>query len=91
MDKVYLETTIPSYLTARVSRDIVVAAQQQVTRDWFDENINRYELFVSEAVLDECRAGNPEAAQRRLQSIDRIPILKLNHEVIELAQTFGAW
>lgn len=58
MESVYVETTIPSYLTSRLSRDIVVAAQQQITHEWWDESRSDFLLYVSEAVLDECKAGD---------------------------------
>ena len=45
--KVYLETTIPSYLTARPSRDLVTAAHQQITREWWDTRRHAFDLFVS--------------------------------------------
>jgi hypothetical protein len=60
MPSVYLETTIPSYLAARRSRDLVIAAHQQITHEWWDNERNRFDLFVSEAVLDELRAGDPK-------------------------------
>lgn len=54
---VYLATTIISYLTGRISRDLIVAAQQQVTRDWWDLRRNAFSLCVSDIVLDEVVAG----------------------------------
>ena len=60
--KVYLETTIPSYLTARPSRDLVTAAHQQITREWWDTRRHAFDLFVSQMVLDEAGAGDEEAA-----------------------------
>ena len=51
--KVYLETTIPSYLTARPSRDLVTAAHQQITREWWDTRRHDFDLFVSQMVIDE--------------------------------------
>ncbi|MEO5727325.1 MAG: DNA-binding protein, partial [Byssovorax sp.] len=62
--RVYLETTIPSYLTARPSRDIVRAAEQEVTRTWWNTR-NAFELYVSELVIDEVAAGDPHAAAQR--------------------------
>lgn len=88
MDKVYLETTIPSYLTARMSRDIIVAAQQQLTHEWMNEAAFHYELFISEAVLDECKAGDAEAARRRVEVIEHIPVLRISDEVVRLALVY---
>ena len=62
---VYLETTIVSYLTAEPTRDVVQAAHQQLTRDWWNRR-ERFDLFVSQTVLTEAGGGNAEAARRRL-------------------------
>ena len=53
--KVYLETTIPSYPVGRLSRDLLVAAHQQITRDWWDLRRAEFDLFVSEFVIEEVR------------------------------------
>jgi hypothetical protein len=65
-ERVYLETTVVSYLTARPSRDVVIAGHQQVTREWWDTRSTSYELCVSQLVLDEAGAGDAQAAQERL-------------------------
>ena len=86
-DEVYIETTIPSYLTARPSRDIVQAARQQLTREWWDVERRNYDLCISQIVLDEAAAGDAEAAQRRMAAIDTLPLLDLTFEVDGLAGT----
>jgi hypothetical protein len=68
--RVYLETTIPSYLTARPSRDIVRAAEQEVTRTWWASR-EKFDLYVSELVAEEVAAGDPQAAVQRIQSLTR--------------------
>jgi predicted nucleic acid-binding protein len=85
--RVYIETTIPSYLTARPSRDIVQAARQQLTREWWDVERRNYDLCISQIVLDEAAAGDAEAAQRRMAVIDTLPLLDLTFEVDGLAGT----
>jgi predicted nucleic acid-binding protein len=84
--KVYLETTIPSYLTSRPSRDLVTAAHQQITREWWDTRRHDFDLFVSQMVLDEASAGDPEAATRRLEVLAALPLLDPQTEGIALAQ-----
>lgn len=79
-----METTIPSYLVARSSRDLIVAAHQQITQEWWDER-NKFELFVSQSVLREASSGDDEAAAKRLELLDEIPILELTDEAITLA------
>src|SRR5262245_8057064 len=66
---VYLETTIASYLAAHRSRDLIVAANQELTHEWWIGRRERFELFVSQVVLDEAAAGDAEAARRRLQIV----------------------
>ena len=82
---IYLETTIPSYLTAWPSRDLVRAAHQQITREWWVRR-QEYELFVSQLVIRECQAGDREAAEERLEALDGIPLLEQVEEAESLAQ-----
>ena len=77
MPTVYLETTIPSYLAARPSRDPIVVAHQQITRDWWNGARERFDLYISEAVLTEIRAGDADVAARRLAILEGLPILEL--------------
>jgi hypothetical protein len=84
METVYIETSIPSYLTAKGSRDLISAAHQQITKEWW-ENRNHFELFVSEIVLNEISPGDPEAAKRRTDVISDIPLPELTDEAGDLA------
>ena len=56
--RVYLETTIPSYLTVWLSRELVMAAHQQTTREWWDTRREDFELFVSQFGHGSNRAGH---------------------------------
>lgn len=80
---VYIETTIPSYLTAWPSRDLIRAANQQATREWWEHRA-RYELFVSTLVILECQRGDPTAAADRLAALDGIPLLEETDEALAL-------
>ena len=82
---VYIETSIPGYLTSRPSRDVRAAAWQQLTCQWWDEARPGYDLFTSELVIVEASAGNSEAAARRLASLDGIPELPIDGAVQDLA------
>jgi PIN domain len=85
MDRVYIETTIVSYLTARPSRDLIIAAHQQITHDWWNTRRNNYELCVSELVLVEAGAGDAQAAQERLLVIQAMLVIETTTEAFELA------
>jgi hypothetical protein len=84
--KVYIETSIVSYLTGLPSRDIVTAARQQVTRDWWQTRRGKFDLYVSEFVIGEAGDGDSSAASRRLQALEGIPELDLSEEVPALAE-----
>jgi len=88
MPSVYVETTIPSYLTSAPSRDLVVAGQQQITHDWWQTAKERFELYVSEALLQEIRAGNPEMAAKRLKIVEGLTVLDITEEVDSLAEIY---
>ena len=63
--KVYLETSVVSYLTSRPARDVVVLAHQQMTREWWELRRNEFDLYTSEVVAAESERGDPEAARGR--------------------------
>ena len=83
---VYLETTVIGYLATRVSGTLRVAANQETTRDWWDNHRQRFDLFVSRFVIDECSGGDPMAANERLAYVHDIPLLQLSDEVDALAE-----
>ena len=83
--KVYIETSIPSYLTAWRSRDLIVAANQEITKEWWDSR-EQFDLYISALVIQEAGAGNPEAAQKRLGQLDDIPELNITEEVESFAE-----
>jgi hypothetical protein len=85
-DRVYVETTVVSYLTARPNRDVVIAGHQQVTQEWWDTRRSDYELCVSQLVLDEAGAGDPQAAQERLAVLQPMSVLETTSEALELAK-----
>lgn len=82
---VYLETSVVSYLTAWLSRDMIVAAHQQLTQDWWRRRRNEFDLFVSQIVVREAEKGDPDAAERRLEVLADIPLVELNEDIFSLA------
>ena len=78
---IYIETSIPGYLTALPSRDIRTVGWQQVTSQWWDEHKHNYNLYISELVVAEASSGDPEAARRRLSVLKGIPELPIDEEV----------
>ena len=73
--RVYIETSIPSYLTARPSNDIRAMANQNTTIEWWENRKPDFELYISEFVIAESSQGHPEAAARRLAALDGIDAL----------------
>ncbi|MBI2481845.1 MAG: type II toxin-antitoxin system VapC family toxin [Planctomycetia bacterium] len=85
-ERVYIETTVVSYLTERPNRDVVIAGHQQVTHEWWDTRRANYELCVSQLVLDEAGAGDAQAAQERLWVLQPMLVLETTAEALELAK-----
>lgn len=79
--KIYIETSIPSYLTAKPSSDVRVTANRDVTTEWWEVRRPDFELFISEFVIAEISRGDPEAATRRLEAISEISELEATEEV----------
>lgn len=82
---VYIETSLVSYLTAWPSRDLIVAARQQMTREWWENHRARFDLCVSPFVLREASRGDRQAAKRRLEALEGIRSLEVNDHVERLA------
>jgi predicted nucleic acid-binding protein len=82
--KVYVETSVVSYLTALGSRDLVLAAHQEVTRAWWGAR-GGFDIYISQFVLDEAAAGSAEAAARRLEALHDAPLLDVNEDATTLA------
>jgi hypothetical protein len=85
LPSVYIETTIPSYLTSWPSRNIIRAAHQQLTKDWWNFRKSFFHLYTSALVLNEASLGDPAAARDRLASLKEVEILPITAEVAPLA------
>ena len=88
--KVYIETTIPSYLVARPSRDLLIAAHQHLTREWWESRRPAFDPYVSEQVLVESAAGDATLARKRLELLADIPVLALTRGILRLAEALVA-
>ena len=86
-ESIYLETTIISYYSSRPNRDIVIAGHQQITKDFVDKSALRYDIFVSELVIEECKSGDKEAAILRLELLKTFNLLELNDAALSLAKS----
>ena len=84
----YLETTIPSYLAARPSRDIIVAGHQQITHEWWEEERRKFQLYISQPVLLETKAGDPHVALSRMNYLEGIDILPTHKEIEYIASKY---
>lgn len=82
--KVYIETSIFGYLTARPSRDVVVNANQILAQEWWDDYRHEFDLFISDIVIDEAEKGDKLMAKKRLDLIKDIPLLVNNDKVKNL-------
>lgn len=84
--KVYVETTVVSYLTAWPSRDVIVAAHQQITDEWWRTKRRLFELYASQLVLREVQAGDNDMARRRLSALEEVELLEVTEEALALAE-----
>lgn len=83
--KVYLETSVISYLTSRPSRDLIVAGHQQTTQDWWAERRHAFHLVASQLVMNEASSGDVEAAKARLEVLASVELLEAREDGHELA------
>jgi len=85
METVYVETSIISYLRQKPSTQVVLAARQLLTHQWWNDERTNYQLVASQFVIDEASAGNPALAAERLQLLAGIPLLPLDPAIADIA------
>lgn len=85
METVYIETTIVSFLVANPSRDAILGAHQQLTRQWWQNQRSAYQCLVSDETLTEAARGDAEQARLRLEALQKLPTLPITPEVENLA------
>ena len=83
---IYIESSIVGYLASRPSRDVIVAARQAISHDWWSNHRHRFDLRISALVEEEICRGDNEAAKRRLDWVAEIPSLEISDQAAELAR-----
>jgi hypothetical protein len=86
LQRVYIETTFVSYLTARPNRDLIVAGHQQLTREWWDQHRADYQLCAPQLVVQEAGVGDQVAAQERLDILAAMTMLQITNAAVALAE-----
>jgi hypothetical protein len=82
---VYIESSVISYLTSRPSRDVIIAARQAITLDWWENHSHRFDLCISILVEEEIGKGDAKAAQLRLEIVADISSLAISDEATSIA------
>ncbi|MGA2296347.1 MAG: type II toxin-antitoxin system VapC family toxin [FCB group bacterium] len=83
--KVYIETSVISYLTSKPSRDLIIAGHQKLTLDWWKKSKIKFDCYISQFVLDEIAKGDRIASSERLSITKNIPLLEYTEEIDKLA------
>lgn len=87
-ETVYIETSIVGYLSARSSNNLILMANVEATREWWDNRRSQFSLYISQVVLDEVARGDVEIATQRLEILHDFPLLEINQAVQNLAAEF---
>jgi len=89
-ETVYIETSILGYLTARSTKNLILAGNIEMTRDWWELRRDAFTLYISQVVLNEAAQGDAEIAARRLEIVRNFPLLEVTESVEDLADQFMA-
>jgi hypothetical protein len=85
---VYIESTVISFYANRRSKDLIVAAYQKISVDWWEKELPTYQPYVSQFVIEEISRGDSRAAKNRMNAIKDFPLLDLPDEVFDLAKRY---
>ncbi|KPK73789.1 MAG: hypothetical protein AMJ84_01535 [Acidithiobacillales bacterium SM23_46] len=84
--RVYIESTVVSYFVAGPSRDLIVAARQESTRDLWPKILSRFDTYISALVYQEAARGETEQADKRLGVIKPFTMLDVDKEAQAVAE-----
>lgn len=85
--KVYIETSVISYLVARPSKNLIIAAHQASTLDFW-KRLDEFDVYISDIVIQEAAKGDRTQAEKRSETIATLPVLMIDDDVRELARQF---
>ena len=85
-ERVYIETSVISYLSGRLSRDVIIVARQEITREIWPLLTEQFDCYVSALVREEIERGDPEAASSRLAALTGMATLTISDEARDLAK-----
>ncbi|MGR3301506.1 MAG: type II toxin-antitoxin system VapC family toxin [Candidatus Scalindua sp.] len=88
MESVYIESTVISYYTARRTRDLIAAAHQEITIEWWENALPNFEPFISQIVLDEIERGDSDAAKMRCETAKDFKLIEVTEETVNLAEIY---
>jgi hypothetical protein len=86
--KIYLESSVISYYANRRSHNFIVAAYQEITQEWWGNELPKYNAFISQFVIDEIERGDTNQAENRMKAIANFPLVELTDQVLELAERY---
>ncbi|ROL61847.1 PIN domain-containing protein [Bacteroidetes/Chlorobi group bacterium ChocPot_Mid] len=86
--KVYIETSVISYLTSKPSRDLIIAGHQQITLEWWKKVKNKFDCYISQIVIEEISKGDAIASTARIKAVQDMPILAYSTEIEDLAKKY---
>lgn len=84
----YLETSVISYLTSRLSRDVIILAHQEITQRWWIDSLSKFNVYISQLTIEEAGCGDKEAAKERLKTLSYFPGLPITEEIESLAAIY---
>jgi predicted nucleic acid-binding protein len=87
-ETVYIETSVIGYLTARSTKNLIIAGNIETTRDWWQNRRSEFALYISQVVVDEVAKGDTEIALKRLEILSGLPLVELNQAVRNLSAQF---
>jgi hypothetical protein len=80
-EKVYLDSTIPSYRVSELSDNALVLIRQKITIDWWENQRHNYKLYISDVVLEEIEEGDLINSKKRLDLVKDAFLLKPKPEI----------